>query len=215
VRIDWSSKYPNEVILHGPRRREVALTFDDGPDDEWTPRVLDALARAGVPATFFVVGQRCERYPRVLERMTREGHAVGNHSWDHANLSKLGAEAIRTQIRRTDATIRRLTGRSTSMLRPPYGAISDAVVNEARQAGKKIILWNVDSLDWMGLKRDQVSANILSHVSPGSIILQHSAGGEGENLQGTVDAIPVVVDSLRKRGYRFLTVPGLLGMPGR
>jgi peptidoglycan/xylan/chitin deacetylase (PgdA/CDA1 family) len=212
VQVDWSAKYPHEVILHGPRRREVALTFDDGPDDVWTPKVLDALARSGVPATFFVVGQRCERVPQVLVRISREGHAIGNHSWDHANLSKLGTEAIRTQIQKTDATIRRLTGHTPSMLRPPYGALSDAVVNEARRAGKIIVLWNVDSLDWMQLKGRQVAANILSHASPGSIILQHSAGGTGENLQGTVDALPVVVRLLRERGYRFRTVPQLLGL---
>ncbi|WP_276351491.1 polysaccharide deacetylase family protein [Cohnella caldifontis] len=211
VRVDWSSKYPNEVILRGPRRRAVALTFDDGPDDLWTPKVLDALARLKVPGTFFVVGQRCERVPKVLDRISRERHAIGNHSWNHANLSKLRAEAIRSQISRTNATIRRLTGKTPDMLRPPYGAISDAVVNEARSAGMKIILWNVDSLDWMQLNGEQVSANILSNVSPGSVILQHSAGGTGQNLQGTVDALPDVVGSLRERGYRFLTVPELLG----
>jgi peptidoglycan/xylan/chitin deacetylase (PgdA/CDA1 family) len=211
--VDWSSKYPNEVILHGPRgKKEIALTFDDGPDDEWTPKVLDVLARFDVKATFFVVGRRCERNPSVLRRIAREGHSIGNHSWNHPNLAKLTAEEIRSQIQRTDETIRKQTGKTPVLLRPPYGAISDTVVEEAIKARKKIILWDVDSLDWMELTGRQVAVNILSHTRPGSIILMHSAGGVGESLQGTVDALPIVIETLHRRSYTFRTVPQLLNI---
>ncbi len=110
--VDWSSMYPDEVILSGPERKEAALTFDDGPDDEWTPKVLDVLAGFHIKATFFVVGRRSERNPDVLQRMVREGHVIGNHSWDHPNLVKLTTLEIRSQIQRTDDTIFKLTGKS-------------------------------------------------------------------------------------------------------
>ncbi|MBP1157012.1 MULTISPECIES: polysaccharide deacetylase family protein [unclassified Paenibacillus] len=208
--LDWSSKYPTEVILHGPLLKEAALTFDDGPDDQWTPKVLDVLARFHVKATFFVVGSRCDRNPDMLRRIAREGHVIGNHSWNHPNMAKLSPEVIRSQIQRTDDVIRMVTGTTPFLLRPPYGALSDTIVEEAIKAKKKIILWNVDSLDWMQLNGKQVAANILAHTCPGSIILQHSAGGVGESLQGTVDALPGVIKALRTQSYKLLTVPELL-----
>jgi peptidoglycan/xylan/chitin deacetylase (PgdA/CDA1 family) len=211
-RVDWSARYPDEIVLHGPERKEVALTFDDGPDDEWTPQVLRVLDRFGVKATFFVVGQRSERNPSVLRRIVREGHIVGNHSWNHPNLSKMTKEEVRSQLERTDSVIRKVTGKTTRLFRPPYGAISDIVVQEAVRLHKKMILWNVDSLDWMQLTARQVAANVLSHTQPGSFILMHSAGGAGESLQGTVDGLPIVIQSLRRLGYSFRTIPQLLGI---
>ncbi|KIL40020.1 xylanase [Gordoniibacillus kamchatkensis] len=211
--VDWSARYPNEIVLRGPEAKEVALTFDDGPDDVWTPKVLDQLARVKVKATFFIFGRRAERFPNVLRRIVREGHIVGNHTWSHPNLTKLTADEVRSELERTDAVIRRETGKVTALFRPPYGALNDVVVQEVIRLKKKIIFWNVDSLDWMQLNARQVAANILSNTRPGSIILQHSAGGVGENLQGTVDAIPVVVNELHKRGYAFRTVPQLVNIP--
>lgn len=136
--LDWASKYPTEVILHGPLRKEAAApTFDDGPDDQWTPKVLGVLARFHVKATFFVVGSRCDRFPDMLRRIAREGHTIGNHSWNHPNMAKLSPEDIRAQIQRTDDVIRRVTGATPVLFRPPYGALSDTVVAGAIQAKKK------------------------------------------------------------------------------
>lgn len=211
--VDWSARYPQHIVLRGPRRKEVALTFDDGPDEEFTPKVLDQLAKVNVKATFFIFGRRGERFPEVLRRIVREGHIVGNHTYTHPNLTKLKPEQVRFQLERTDEVIRRVTGKTPALFRPPYGAINDTVIREVIRLKKKIIFWNVDSLDWMQLNAKQVTANILAHVRPGSIILQHAAGGVGENLQGTVDAIPVVVNELRSRGYRFRTIPQLINIP--
>jgi peptidoglycan/xylan/chitin deacetylase (PgdA/CDA1 family) len=211
--VDWSARYPKAIVLRGPMRKEVALTFDDGPDDEWTTKVLDQLAKVNVKATFFIFGRRAEQFPNVLRRIVREGHIIGNHTYTHPNLTKLKAEEVRSQLERTDAVIRRLTGKTPALFRPPYGALNDTVVQEVIRLKKKIIFWNVDSLDWMQLNAKQVETNILSHVRPGSIILQHAAGGTGENLQGTVDAIPFVVRELHSRGYKFRTVPQLVNIP--
>lgn len=211
--IDWASLFPNEVILHGPARKEVALTFDDGPDDVWTPRILDVLAQHDVKATFMCVGERIQQNPEVLRRIVRDGHVVGNHSWDHPNLTKIPLAEVRTEIERTGSEIHRIAGVRPRLFRPPYGALNAEVIREATSLDYKIIFWNVDSLDWAGLTSFQVEANILAHAGPGSIVLQHSAGGRGESLADTVNALPDVVKKLREEGYKFLTVSDLLNIP--
>jgi peptidoglycan/xylan/chitin deacetylase (PgdA/CDA1 family) len=212
--VDWASLYPDVIVLHGPtNRKAVALTFDDGPDDLWTPKILDVLRAHQVKGTFFCVGRRIEQHPKVLQRIVREGHVVGNHSWDHPNLTKIPIAEVRAQIQRTDDIIHRWTNLRPAMFRPPYGALNAAVIEEIRKLKDKIIFWNVDSLDWMKLTGPQVAANILAHVNPGSIVLMHSAGGRGESLQDTVDALPYVIETLRRHGYRLLTVPQLINTP--
>ncbi|WEK55029.1 MAG: polysaccharide deacetylase family protein [Candidatus Cohnella colombiensis] len=211
--VDWAGQFPNQVILHGPSVKEVALTFDDGPDEIWTPQILDDLREAGVKATFFLVGQRIEAHPDVFHRIIQEGHVVGNHSWDHPNLSNLSITALREQINKTDAVMNKLAGVTPHLLRPPYGALSTELIEEATRLNKIIILWNVDSLDWTQISDEQVAANILAHTGPGSIILQHSAGGVGQSLQNTVNALPYIIETLRSRGYQLRTVPEMQKVP--
>ncbi|GIP32499.1 polysaccharide deacetylase family protein [Paenibacillus sp. J2TS4] len=211
--IDWSALYPNEIILHGPAVKKVSLTYDDGPDDRWTPQILDVLKAHQVKAAFFCVGWRIQRYPDVLKRIVQEGHIVANHTWNHPNLTKLPVNEVKNEIVRTEDEINRLVGRRTALFRPPYGALSDQVVKTILAMNYKIILWDVDSLDWSGLTAEQVATNILSHAHPGAIILQHSAIGIGGSLQNTVNALPYTIETLRKQGYSFATLPELLGIP--
>jgi peptidoglycan/xylan/chitin deacetylase (PgdA/CDA1 family) len=211
---DLHDKYRSTFILNGtPSRRQVALTFDDAPDDRFTPQILDVLKREGVKATFFVVGARAEAHPDIVRRMVREGHVIGNHSYNHANLPKLGDAEFRDQVKRTDRIIRSFTGYSPTFLRPPYGNINENQILWLASEHKKIINWNVDSLDWKSLSAKQVETNVLSHVHPGSIVLQHSAGGTGEDLSGTVEALPGIIRKLRSDGVRLVTVPELLDIP--
>jgi peptidoglycan/xylan/chitin deacetylase (PgdA/CDA1 family) len=208
---DLHAKYPSTFILNGSSaQREVALTFDDAPDAVFTPQVLDALRKAGVKATFFVIGNRAEAHPDIMKRMVREGHAVGNHSYSHANLPKLSDRTFREEVSRTDKILRGFTGSTPTLIRPPYGNTNETQINWLHSQHKKIVGWNVDSLDWKGLSVKQVSTNVLAHVKPGSIILQHAAGGTGEDLSGTVKAIPEIVAKLKQDGVRFVTVPDLL-----
>ncbi|MBX6395728.1 MAG: polysaccharide deacetylase family protein [Alicyclobacillaceae bacterium] len=212
--IDYASRYPGIFLLRGPSHAKVvALSFDDGPDNLYTPRILDVLRRERVHATFFVVGTRVEQYPQVVRRMVREGHAVGSHTWDHANLTKLPPEQIRSEMIRTDRAVQRVAGVHPALARPPYGAVNDQVIQTLYRMGYRIVDWSVDSLDWKELTADQVAGNVLSHVSPGAIILQHAAGGKGEDLSGTVNALPRIIRTLRSEGYRFATIPELLHIP--
>lgn len=210
---DLQKKYRSSFLLNGsPKKREVALTFDDAPDEDFTPRVLDALKKANVKATFFVVGNRVEAHPEIMRRIVREGHAIGNHSYNHANLPKLSDSEFRKQITRTDRIIQKFTGDIPKIIRPPYGNISEDQIKWLVSQDKKIVNWNVDSLDWKGLSAKQVSTNVLSNIKPGSIVLQHSGGGEGEDLSGTVKALPEIIKKLKGDGVKLVTVPKLLDL---
>ncbi|WP_018130257.1 polysaccharide deacetylase family protein [Effusibacillus pohliae] len=211
---DLRRKYPSTFILSGPpTKRQVALTFDDGPDTVFTPQVLDVLKRYHVKATFFVVGNRALAHPELVQRMVREGHVVGNHSFSHANLPKLSDDQFHYQILHTEEILRPLIGYNPKLVRPPYGNINEPQILWLAGQGFKIINWNVDSLDWKGLNAAQVSTNVLAHVHPGNIILQHCAGGHGEDLTGTVQALPRIIEKLRADGVQFVTVPDLLNLP--
>lgn len=212
---------PRGAYLRGDRRyRIAALTFDDGPDGIYTPRVLDQLKRYGVRATFYLVGKRAAARPDIVQRIVREGHEVGNHSWDHAELTRLDERRIHLELFQTHQTLVRLTGRPVRTFRPPYGALDDRVLREARAIGYATVLWNVDSLDWKrGMTRDDVLHNVLPAVRNGSIILMHSAGGKGEDLSNTVEALPLIIKTLRGQGYRLVTISELLAtgrpLPGQ
>lgn len=203
---------PAGAYLRGDRRyRLVALTFDDGPDSVYTPRVLDALKRYGAKATFYLVGKRAAARPDLVARMIAEGHEIGNHSWDHAQLTKLSPARVHAELADTHKLLRRLSGKPVRTFRPPYGALNAVVMKEARALGYKTVLWNVDSLDWKAtVTRDDVLENVLPRVKPGAIILQHSAGGKGEDLTNTVEALPLMIKTLRGQGYRLVTISEML-----
>lgn len=204
-------KYKSTFLLQGSsKEKRVALTFDDGPDETFTPLVLDELNKAGVKATFFVVGNRIEANPDIIQRIVNEGHAVGNHSYSHPNYLKLSDEEFRKEIDTTDKLIQTYIGHRPSLVRPPYGGVTENQINWLASMEKKIINWNVDSLDWKGLSADEVYANIMDATQNGSIILQHSAGGDGEDLTGTVEALGRVIAKLKEKNMELVTVPNLI-----
>ncbi|MHA6528974.1 polysaccharide deacetylase family protein [Paenibacillus sp. BAC0078] len=203
-------KYPETIKTQGPRRKHIALTFDDVPDPRFTPQVLNVLRKHHVKATFFIVGSRAAKHPDLVKRIIREGHAVGNHSYNHPQFGKISVNEFRSQIIRTENIIDALAGYKPRLIRPPYGDINEQQLQWAKAHGYKLVNWNVDSLDWRGLSRSQVRNNIVSHAGKGSIILQHGGGGRGSNLRGTIQALPEVISIMRNRGYTFVTVPQML-----
>ncbi|MEV2909636.1 polysaccharide deacetylase family protein [Paenibacillus larvae] len=206
-------KYPTYFRVSGsPDKREVALTFDDVPDPRYTSKILDILKQYNVKATFFVVGNRAKQYPNLVKRMVNEGHVVGNHSYDHPNFVKLSDAAFHDQVNKTQAVLKSLIGYEPALIRPPYGNVTEEQVKWLASQKMYIIFWNVDSLDWKGLTADQIVTNILGHARPGSIILQHGGGGVGEDLSGSVEALPRIIEGFRKEGIKMTTVPDLLGI---
>ncbi|WP_306433465.1 polysaccharide deacetylase family protein [Paenibacillus faecis] len=188
----------------------VALTFDDGPDKTYTGKVLDILRDKKVKGTFFVVGNRVKQYPDVMKRIVKEGHALGNHSWSHTELTKLGKEKVRQEIVKTDKAIRETTGSAPTMMRPPYGATSGRVKGEIQALGHAEALWTVDTRDWAA---GSSVASILKTVKSSSgnkiTVLMHSGGGKRDK---TVKALPQIIDYYRSQGYTFVTMAELNGL---
>lgn len=179
-----------------PYRGTVYLTFDDGPDPRWTPQVLDILRRHGVEAVFFEVGTSVAAHPDLVRRVRREGHLIGNHTWNHASLTTLRGRAIRAQLDRTE----RALGERPRCVRPPYGAHDARVDKVIRSRGQRVMLWSVDPQDWARPGVDRIVRRILRGVEPGARILMHDGGGDRSQ---TVAALEQVITRLQARGYRF------------
>lgn len=184
--------------------RRVALTFDDGPDLQRTPAVLDLLARQGVRATFFVVGARAEAHPELVRRMATEGHVVGNHSYTHSwrfPLRSLGRTV--EELRRTGEVLHRITGRQPRLFRPPFGVTNPTIARAVRRLGLDPVGWSIRSLDTMGQSPERVAARILRRLHPGAVILLHDRCAGSERLVG------LLVEGLRSRGLEPVTLPEL------
>jgi peptidoglycan-N-acetylglucosamine deacetylase len=194
------------VTQANTRRRVVALTFDDGPSP-YTPSVLRVLERAHVNATFFLIGRQVAGGAAFARRALRDGDVVGNHTWNHANLSGGGAAAA-GQLRETNAAIERATGFRPCLFRAPYGSTSGALERVAAGLGLTTIQWNVDPRDWSLPGTGAIVSRVLGAVRPGAIVIMHDGGGP---RQETVAALPQIIAGLHRRGYTLETVPQLLG----
>ena len=185
----------------------IAMTFDDGPSEKLTPELLDILAQHHIHATFFVIGENVVKHPEILQRAVREGHEIGNHSWSHPAFAKMSDARVRTELQKTDDAIRDAIGGRPVLMRPPYGSIT------ARQKqwinaefGYRIILWDVDPLDWKRPGPAVITSRIVKETRPGSIILSHDIH------PGTIKAMPETFDELQARGFKFVTVSELIAM---
>jgi peptidoglycan/xylan/chitin deacetylase (PgdA/CDA1 family) len=190
---------------HGPPRKVVALSFDDGPAP-LTLRFVRMLRSRRVVATFFMIGDQVSgRYRALLREELRDGDALGDHSWSHPYLPRGGAYG---QLQRTKQAIRASSGYTPCVFRPPYGAYDGAVLRAAKSLGLATVTWDVDPRDWTRPGAGTIQARVLGQVRPGSIVLSHDGGGpRGQTLA----AYPRIIAALRARGYRFATVPQLLG----
>jgi peptidoglycan/xylan/chitin deacetylase (PgdA/CDA1 family) len=196
----------SDAYLHGPRRREVAIGFDDGPSRE-TPAFVRMLERSRAPATFFMIGKLVSApYRDMLLRELRDGDVLGDHTFTHADLTRSGGASA--QLHQTIAAIRSLTGYTPCVFRPPYGAYDKSVIRSARALGLATVLWNVDPSDYLQPGTGTIERRILAQVQPGSIIISHDGGG---SRRQTLAAYPRVIAKLRARGYRIVTIPELLG----
>ncbi|MDP3025345.1 MAG: polysaccharide deacetylase family protein [candidate division Zixibacteria bacterium] len=194
----------------------VALTFDDGPSPEWTPKILDELKKAGVKATFFMIGKYVEKYPQIARRVTEEGHDIGNHSYDHKVLIYCRMKTLEREINEAERVIKDVTGQKTHYFRPPKAWLTNKEKEKIKEMGYQIILWTLNSKDWVTFDDKYIVKFIVRHVEPGDIILFHDGGGvfstEGGNRHETVKTIPQLVQKLREKGYRFVTITELLRM---
>ncbi|MEU9338787.1 polysaccharide deacetylase family protein [Streptomyces sp. NPDC048290] len=198
---------------HGPReRRDIALTFDDGPDPRHTRQVLDILARYDVRATFFCVGLHVRALPDEVRRIVDAGHGLGNHTWSHPFLPDLTARQFRLQLDRTSEAFDRAVGQVPDVFRPPYGARTPETLTALLDSGPALALWDVDSWDWARPGPERITRTVLDHAGPGSLILMHDGGGDRHQ---TVEALPAVIEGLLARDLRFVRADELAGLPDR
>ncbi|AKK03441.1 polysaccharide deacetylase family protein [Corynebacterium epidermidicanis] len=180
----------------------VAITYDDGPEDA-TPRVLDALQKRGAHATFFTIGQKVALRPEMVQRIVAEGNEVGNHSWSHPKLNTLTAGQISYQLSDTNNAINKAIGTTPKVMRPPYGATNSTVAAVAESFGQSVVMWTIDSKDWLNRDPQIVCSRAVDSAQPGSIILMHDMHNT------TADATPCVIEGLQQRGFTLVTVSEL------
>lgn len=208
---------PWEVQLSGVLPGSVILTFDDGPDAEYTEKILDILKREGVNATFFVVGLQAISHPRTVRRIVAEGNEIGNHTFTHPDLTKLPDFLVRLEINATQRLLQVLTGKSAVLIRPPYA--SDTMADTIKEAhvleiasglGYTAIGANLNPEDWRGISAQEIVSRVLRKVQDnrGSVIELHDAGGDRSQ---TIAALPILIEALRSRGFKFVPASQLLG----
>lgn len=188
-----------------PNKPMVALTFDDGPGPR-TMELLEQLEKYNAHATFFMLGQKVSSFPDAVKKMKETGCELGNHSFDHANLSTLDSAGVQAEISKTNDGIRNIIGSGATLMRPPYGAVSSTV---AASAGMPMILWNIDTLDWKTHNTQSTIDAVMSKVKDGDIVLMHDIHTE------TVDAALQLIPKLQSEGYQLVTVSELAAAKGK
>lgn len=179
----------------------IAITFDDGPSSRYTGRLLDGLKERSVKASFFLIGENAEENPVLVERIYKEGHLIGNHTYSHVQMTHLSEEAAVREIEKTDQVISAITGEHVAYMRPPFGAWQREL--EVRMEVLPV-LWSVDPLDWTTENVDEIVSKVVTEVEEGDIILLHDC------YASSVEAALRIVDILQKEGYEFVTVDRLL-----
>jgi cellulose synthase/poly-beta-1,6-N-acetylglucosamine synthase-like glycosyltransferase/peptidoglycan/xylan/chitin deacetylase (PgdA/CDA1 family) len=219
-----NNKIPTSYVIErtGDHPGWIALTFDDGPDPDWTPRILDILKRENVPATFFVIGKNGQAYPDLLRRMVNEGHEVGNHTFTHPNLGEIPGKITDLELNATQRLIESITGRSTVLFRPPYFGDAEADRPEevepairAKNLGYIMVGLRIDPGDWKpGVTPDEIVQRTVDRAQDnnpetrGNVVLLHDSGGDRE---ATIEALPRLIHELRAKGYTFVPVSALGG----
>jgi peptidoglycan/xylan/chitin deacetylase (PgdA/CDA1 family) len=190
------------LVTHGPRRsRTVCLTFDDGPHPEVTPKLLDALAREGIKATFFVVGQCAERCPDLVRRLEGEGHTVGHHSYSHPDPATTPTAVMRDEVRRSSRALHDILGHPVHLYRPPRGKLRALDFPAVWLLRQTIALWNVDPKDFSRSSSDEVVDWFAAHpLRGGDLVLLHDSSAL------TVAAVPAIAAGARRSGLAFGTL---------
>lgn len=191
------SHVSSDVSAGSQEKKKVALTFDDGPDSEYTPMLLDGLAEREVKATFFVIGKQAEEQPEIMQRLVKEGHLIGNHTYHHVDIRHMTESAAKKEILKANEVITKYTGEEPCFLRPPFGNGSSRLEKDIEMIQ---VLWTIDTMDWACKNEAQICSTVYREIRENSIILMH------DEYPSSVRAALSIIDQLKKEGYEFVTV---------
>ena len=201
--IDKKLKY--RKMIHGNLKgKEIALTFDDGPHPAYTPAILEILRREHIPATFFLVGSQAEKYPELVRAELAAGHSVANHTYHHVSLPKIPQLFVADEIKACGDVLKAVTGKPPRLFRPPGGEYNRSVAEAAAALGYTMVLWTDDPGDYASPGEDVILQRTLDKASDGGIILIH------DGIQQTINVLPQMIETLKKQGYRFVTIDEMM-----
>lgn len=195
-------------------KKIVALTFDDGPSPIWTPQILDVLKAENVRATFFMVGHHVQKYPDIARRVALEGHDIENHGYAHSVILYYTPAEVEEEIKYSEHVIREITGKTTTMFRPPKAWLRNSTKNKIKSMGYHVVLWSLNSKDWVGFSFRHIVRYLSPRVRNGDILLFHDSGSviapEGGDRRETIQAVSQLIRTLREKGFSFVTVKEMM-----
>lgn len=215
--VPWSQLYGENFCGIGEGQKVLALTFDDGPNDPWTLRLLDVLARHQVPATFFMVGRYVRQRPEIARAVAQAGHAIGNHTFSHCNLIFASPAKLRQELEETSDAIEQATGERPFLFRPPFGGRRPGTFPVVREHKMVPVMWRVTCFDWSAKSHEDILRHARRQIAGGEVVLLHDGGHLrlGEDRSATLRAVDELIAEYKDRGFTFLTVPEMMQMrPG-
>lgn len=207
-----SQLFGRTFIGGGSGSRQLALTFDDGPNDPWTPRLLEVLNRHQVRATFFLIGRYVAQCPHIAQQIATAGHVIGNHTWDHPNLIFVTPREVESQIKRCAQVLDHTVGPHSNLFRPPFGGRTPQALRAVRRCGLLPVLWSISGRDWEAGSAAHIENKILRTLDGGDVILLHDGGHRqlGVDRGFTVSAVDTLIARCRGQGFQFVTVPEMM-----
>lgn len=205
-----SAPYHDEIVWNVETDKKwIALTFDDGPNPVYTPQILDLLKAYDAKATFFVLGNRVKKFPRIAIREVNEGHEIANHTFDHHFSMHLSPSELKREIKETQEAIFDITEQIPLVFRPPGGFYDKALLDLAQRDHLKVVMWSwyQDTKDWMKPGVDKIVKTVLTNIHNGDIVLFHDLEGD---CSQTVAALQIILPELKRKGYQFVTVSDLM-----
>ncbi|PSH04122.1 MAG: polysaccharide deacetylase family protein [Acidobacteria bacterium] len=212
--VPWSQVYGENFNGIEDGAKVLALTYDDGPNDPWTMKLLEVLAKHEVSATFFMVGEYVQERPEIARAVFQAGHAIGNHGFSHRNLIFANDTELRQELEDTSKAIEDATGKPPFLFRPPFGARRPGTFKVVRQLRMFPVMWRVTCYDWSAKSHEKILKHARRQIVGGEIVLLHDGGHHrmGEDRSHTVKATDELIREYKEKGYRFTTVPEMMKM---
>ncbi|MCM3362185.1 polysaccharide deacetylase family protein [Niallia sp. MER TA 168] len=205
--VNFKENQPN-LYINGRNEKKISLTFDDGPDEIVTPKIIEILQNHHVKGNFFFIGSEAEKYPQVVKNAYENGNLVLSHSYHHVDLTTLSNAEQANEINNAGLAIQTIIGKEPAMIRPPYGETNETLIENAKDKGYSVIIWSIDTLDWSQKDAENIIKNVTDNLRNGDIILMHSDSEKTE----TAKALPTIIKAVQKKGFEIVGLDELLGV---